>query len=201
MLGKYLSSRQLSRLNFKKIGKNVLIDSNVIIPFPQNVEIGNDVRIDTMCILSTGQKGNIIIKNNVHISPFNLLYCADNHRIVYENHSASSAGCKLYGKTNHYDGSFLINPTHRPEDAPVIGGDIILNKFVTLGAETILFPGSIIPVGTVLGAKSLYLGKHPLDEWSVYAGAPIRFIKKRSNRCEKLSKRYESDINIDTIYV
>lgn len=201
MLGKYLSARQLSQLNFKKIGKNVLIDANVIIPFPCNVEIGNDVRIDTMCILSTGTKGKIIIKNNVHISPFNLLYCADNHKIVFENHSSSSAGCKLYGKSNYYDGSFLINPTHSPEDAPVIAGDIILNKFTALGAESILFPGSIIPLGTVLGAKSMYLGKHSLDEWSVYAGAPIRFIKKRSNRCEKLSKRYESDINIDTIYV
>ena len=36
MLGKYLSLSQLSRLNFKKIGKNVLIDKNVIIPFPTN---------------------------------------------------------------------------------------------------------------------------------------------------------------------
>ena len=191
MFGKYLSATQLARLNFKKLGKNVLIDANVIIPFPHNVEIGNDVRIDTMCILSSGTKGNIIIKNNVHISPFNLLYCADNHKIVFENHTSASAGCKLYGKTNYYDGSFLINPTHSPEDAPVYGGDIILNKFTALGAESILFPGSIIPIGTVLGTKSLYLGKHPLDEWSVYAGAPIKFIKKRSRQCELLSAKYQ----------
>ena len=73
MIGKYLSLSQLSKLNFKKIGKNVLIDKNVLIPFPQNIEIGNDVRIDTMCILSSGNKGNIIIKNNVHIAPLNLI--------------------------------------------------------------------------------------------------------------------------------
>jgi acetyltransferase-like isoleucine patch superfamily enzyme len=193
MLGKYLSLSQLSRLNFKKIGKNVLIDKNVIIPNPTNIEIGNNVRIDTMCILSSGKNGSIIIKNNVHIAPFNLLYCAENYKVVFENHSGLSAGCKLYGKTNYYDGNYLINPTHTPEDAPTIGGDIILNKFAQIGADSILFPGSIIPIGTVLGAKSLYTAKYSLDEWSVYAGIPVKLIKSRSKRCQLLSAKYEEE--------
>jgi acetyltransferase-like isoleucine patch superfamily enzyme len=190
MLGKYLSLSQLSRLNFKKIGKNVLIDKNVIIPFPNNIEIGDDVRIDTMCVLSSGKKGNIIINNNVHIAPFNLIYCADNHKIVFNNHTGLSAGCKLYGKSGNYDGNYLLNPTHNAEDTAIIGGDIILNKFATIGTDCILFPGSIIPVGTVLGAKSLYTAKHSLDEWSIYAGIPVKFIKKRSKQCELLSIKY-----------
>ena len=191
MFGKYLSLSQLSRLNFKKIGKNVLIDKNVIIPFPNNVEIGNDVRIDTMCILSSGKKGNIIIKNNVHIAPFNLIYCADNYKIVFENHSGLSAGCKLYGKTGNYDGNSLLNPMHKEEDTEIISGDIILNKFTSIGTDSILFPGSIIPIGTVLGAKSLYTAKYSLDKWSIYAGIPVRFIKMRSNNCELLSAKYD----------
>jgi galactoside O-acetyltransferase len=191
MLGKYLSSSQLSKLNFKKIGKNVLIDKNVIIPFPTNIEIGNDVRIDTMCILSSGKKGNIIIKNNVHIAPFNLLYCADNHKIVFENHSGLSAGCKLYGKSGNYDGNSLLNPTHNEEDTEIISGDIIIHKFASIGTDSVLMPGSIIPIGTTLGAKSLYTAKYKLDEWSIYAGIPVKFIKKRSNKCELLSVKYD----------
>ena len=191
MLGKYLSLSQLSRLNFKKIGKNVLIDKNVIIPFPNNVEIGNDVRIDTMCILSSGKKGNIIIKNNVHIAPFNLIYCADNYKVIFENHSGLSAGCKLYGKTGNYNGNYLLNPMHNEEDTEIISGDIILNKFASIGTDSILFPGSIIPIGTVLGAKSLYTAKYSLDNWSIYAGIPVRFIKNRSNKCELLSAKYD----------
>lgn len=190
MLGRYLSLSQLSKLNFKKIGKNVLIDENVIIPFPHNIEIGNNVRIDTMCILSSGKKGNLLIKNNVHIAPFNLIYCADNHKIVFENHTGISAGCKLYGKTSNYDGTYLTNPTHKQEDEQIIGGDIILNKFVTIGADCVLLPGSIIPIGTVLGAKSLYNGKYTLNEWSIYTGVPAKFIKKRNNNCELLAEKY-----------
>lgn len=190
MLGRYLSLSQLSKLNFKKIGKNVLIDENVMIPFPHNIEIGNNVRIDTMCILSSGKKGNLLIKNNVHIAPFNLIYCADNHKIVFENHTGISAGCKLYGKTSNYDGTYLTNPTHKQEDEQIIGGDIILNKFVTIGTDCVLLPGSIIPIGTVLGAKSLYNGKYKLDEWSIYTGVPAKFIKKRNNNCELLAEKY-----------
>lgn len=194
MIGKYLSLSQLSKLNFKKIGKNILIDKNVIIPFPNNIEIGNDVRIDTMCVLSSGIKGKIIINNNVHIAPFNLIYCADNYKIVFENHSGLSAGCKLYGKSGNYDGNYLLNPTHKEEDTKVIGGDIILNKFTSIGADSILFPGSIIPIGTVLGAKSLYTAKYSLNEWSIYAGIPVKFIKKRSNNCKLLSVKYDLKI-------
>jgi acetyltransferase-like isoleucine patch superfamily enzyme len=194
MILKYLTLSQLSKLNFKKIGKNVLIDKNVIIPFPNNIEIGNDVRIDTMCMLNSGKKGNIIIKNNVHIAPFNLIYCADNYKIVFENHSGLSSGCKLYGKSGNYDGNYLLNPTHKEEDTQLICGDIILKKFATIGTDSILLPGSIIPIGTILGAKSIYNAKYSLKEWSIYAGIPIKFIKKRSNNCELLSEKYNINI-------
>lgn len=190
MLGRYLTTTQLSRLNFKKLGSNVLIDKNVIIPFPHNIEIGDNVRIDTMCILSSGKSGKVIIKNNVHIAPFNLIYCADNHKIIFEDHSGLSAGCKLYGKTDNYDGTYLTNPMHREEDIQIIGGDIILNKYVVIGTDSVLLPSSIIPIGTVFGAKSLYNGKYKLDEWSIYTGVPVKFIKKRNNNCELLAQKY-----------
>lgn len=56
-------------------------------------------------------------------------------------------------------GTFLINPIHNKNDIQLIEEDIILNKFSTLGCDTVLFPGLIIPIGTVLGSKSLYTGK------------------------------------------
>jgi acetyltransferase-like isoleucine patch superfamily enzyme len=188
--GRFLTTNELNSLNFKKIGQNVLIDSNVIIPNPSNIEIGNNVRIDTNCILSASKSGQIIINNNVHIAPFNLIYSSDNHKILFDNHTGLSAGCKLYGKSANYDGNNLMNPMHDNEDIQLINGDIILNKFSSIGCNTVLFPGSIIPIGTVLGANSLYTGKKQLKEWSVYAGSPVNFINVRSKRCELLSKKY-----------
>jgi len=188
---KYLSSFELiKQYNFKSIGRNVFIDESVIIPNTTNIEIGNNVRIDSNCILSSGENGYIIIKNNIHIAPGSLLYCGDNSKIVLEDHSGISAGCKLYGKTSNYDGTYLTNPLYDKHDIDTICGDIILNKFCTIGCDTMLFPGSIIPTGTVLGSKSLYTGKNKLKDWSIYAGTPLKFFRERNRMCELLSKKY-----------
>ena len=112
-------------------------------------------------------------------------------KIVFENHSGLSAGCKLYGKSGNYDGNSLLNPTHNEEDTEIILGDIIIHKFASIGTDSVLMPGSVIPIGTTLGAKSLYTAKYKLDEWSIYAGIPVKFIKKRSNKCELLSVKYD----------
>lgn len=189
--GQYLKREELLSLNFKKLGNNVLIDKSVMIPNPLNLEIGDNVRIDSNCILSSGKTGSIIIKNNVHIAPFNLIYCANEKRILFEKHSGLAAGCKLYGRTENYGGQFLMNPTHNDEDIELITGDIILNKFATLGCDTVLFPGSNIPIGTVLGSKSLYTAKYPLREWSIYAGVPLKFIRDRNKGSEELSNKYK----------
>jgi len=186
----FLSNKELLSLNFKKLGKNVFIDKNVYIPNTTNISIGNNVRIDMGSIISVPKNGKIIIKNNVHISPYNLIYCGNNYKIVFENHSGLAAGCKLYGRTENYDGTYLMNPTHKIEDVELIEGNIILEKFATLGCDTVLFPGSKIPLGTVIGSKSLYTGKKELNKWSIYAGNPIRFFRKRNKSCKLLSNKY-----------
>ncbi len=186
----YLTSKELLKLNFKKLGTNVLIDKNVIMPNTHNIEIGNNVRIDAYSVISSGKNGHIIFNDHVHICPQNLIYCSNNHKIIFKKHSGLAAGCKLYGRTENYDGRFLMNPTHNDEDIELIEGDIILNKFSTLGCDTTVFPNSIIPIGTILGSKSLYTGKNELKEWSIYAGNPLRYFRERSKLSLELSKKY-----------
>jgi acetyltransferase-like isoleucine patch superfamily enzyme len=192
---RFLSQKELLSLNFRKLGKDVLIDENVFIPNTNNIEIGNNVRIDMGSIISVPKNGEIIIKNNVHIAPYNLIYCGNNFKILFDNHSGLAAGCKLFGRTENYDGSFLMNPTHNSEDVMLIEGNIILEKFATLGCDCVLFPGSTIPIGSVLGSKSLYTGKKKLDEWSIYAGNPLKFFKTRDKHSEILSNKYIHENN------
>lgn len=49
-------------------GKNVYIANDVIIHNPQNIIIGDNVRIDTQCVLIAGKNHKIKIGNSVHIS-------------------------------------------------------------------------------------------------------------------------------------
>lgn len=50
----FYSREQLEKIGFKSLGKNVLISDKSSIYSPENISIGNNVRIDDFCILSAG---------------------------------------------------------------------------------------------------------------------------------------------------
>ena len=50
----FYSKEQLEKIGFKSLGENVLISDKTSIYSPENISIGNDVRIDDFSILSAG---------------------------------------------------------------------------------------------------------------------------------------------------
>lgn len=50
----FYTREQLEKKGFKSIGENVLISDKTSIYSPQNISIGNNVRIDDYCVLSAG---------------------------------------------------------------------------------------------------------------------------------------------------
>lgn len=50
----FYTREELERIGFKSIGENVLISDKTSIYSPQNISIGNNVRIDDYCVLSAG---------------------------------------------------------------------------------------------------------------------------------------------------
>ena len=70
MLTSFFDRHELESLGFRSVGENVLISRFVRIYNSQEMDIGNDVRIDDFCILS----GQIKLHNNIHISAFCALY-------------------------------------------------------------------------------------------------------------------------------
>ncbi len=50
----FYTRKELERIGFKSIGENVLISDKTSIYSPQNISIGNNVRIDDYCVLSAG---------------------------------------------------------------------------------------------------------------------------------------------------
>ena len=59
------SQDELFAFGFKSIGKNVLISRKASIYGADKIEIGNNVRIDDFCVLSSGDDG-FLIGNNIH---------------------------------------------------------------------------------------------------------------------------------------
>ena len=73
MSNSFYSEKELQQMNFKYIGKNVLVSRKASIYGIENISIDDNSRIDDFCILS----GNITIGKNVHIAAACLFFSGD----------------------------------------------------------------------------------------------------------------------------
>jgi len=185
-MNSFLSEEELKKLGIKKYGKNVLISRKASIYSPENIELGNNVRIDDFCILS----GKIKIGNYVHISAYTALY--GRYGIEIDDFCGCSPRTILFSATDDFSGEYMISPMVPEEYCNIIGGKIKLCKFVQIGANSIVMPNVVIKEGTAVGASSLV--KSDLEEWGIYAGIPIRKIKDRKKNILNLVKRLQDSM-------
>lgn len=168
----FYSETELKSMGFKQIGDNVKISKKASIYTPEDITIGSNVRIDDFTILS----GKIDIGNYVHISAYTALY--GKYGIKIGNYCGCSPRSIIFSATDDFSGEYMISPMVPKEYTNIIGGTVILEDFVQLGANTIVMPKSVIHKGSVTGAFS-FVNKD-LEEWGIYAGIPAKRIKERS---------------------
>lgn len=179
-MSSFYTVEELKEIGFKSIGKEVFISKKASIYSPEKISIGNHVRIDDFCILS----GNIEIGNYVHIAAYVALYGKEGIKI--NDFCGCSARCTIYSATDDFSGEYMVSPMVPKELTNVTGGKVTLEKFVQLGANTVVMPNLTIGEGTSVGAMS-FVNKS-LDEWGIYVGIPCRRIKDRKKNIKDLSK-------------
>ena len=172
-MNSYYSDEELCQIGFKNIGRGCQISRNAQFYSIPNISIGDNVRIDDFCILS----GNIKLGSHIHISAYVALYGSKG--IVIEDYSGISTRSTIYSAMDDFGGDYLIGPIHPQETTRVTGGQVLLRKYVQIGAHCILFPNITIGEGTVVGACSMV--RKSLGEWGIYYGCPAVFRKKRNN--------------------
>lgn len=180
-MSNFYTIEELENMGIKKIGNNVLISKKASIYSPENIKIGNNVRIDDFCILS----GNIEIGNYVHISAYVALY--GKLGIKINDFCGCSARCTIYSASDDFSGEYMISPMVPTELTNVTGGQVVLEKYVQLGANTIVMPEVTIKEGSAVGAMS-FVNKN-LDEWGIFAGIPCKKLKNRKKDIIELSKK------------
>lgn len=159
-------------------GNNVHISTDVIIHNPHNLIIGNNVRIDTQCVLVCGNNTTIHIGNNIHIS-IGCYYYGNSGNIILEDYTCTSANCILYTSNDDYINGYATNSCVDNIYRKLTIGDIKLKRHSIVGCKSVILPGVILEYATSVGANSLVnCNTNPFD---IVAGTPIRFIKKRKN--------------------
>jgi Acetyltransferase (isoleucine patch superfamily) len=161
-------------IGFKRVGINVKISRKVSIYNPEEITIGDHVRIDDFCILN----GPIKIGSYIHISAYTALYGRGG--IELEDFVTISSRVNVYSVNDDYSGEYLTNPMIPEQFTNVLSKPVIIKKYSIIGAGSIILPGVIIDEGVAVGALSLV--KQSLDSWNIYGGIPCRFLNNRSKR-------------------
>ena len=179
----YYTQEQLKELGFKYIGKNVKISDKASIYNYDQIEIGDNSRIDDFCVIS----GKIKIGRNVHITPM-CLVAGGIKGIVFEDFTTIAYGVQVFTQSDDYSGRTMTNSTIPKEYKNEFMEEIILKKYSIVGAGSIIMPGVKLAEGTSIGAMSLVLKS--TNPWGIYVGNPAKRLKDRKKNLLELEKKY-----------
>lgn len=167
-----------------KIGKNVVISPKVSI-YGDNIEIGDNVRIDDFCLLSCG-KGFIKIGSYSHIACYTALYGGAG--IIIGDFASISSRISFYSESDDYSGETMSNPNIPLKYKKITSGLITLGRHVSMGTTATVMPGVTIGDGVSTGAYSFI--NHDCLPWNIYAGVPAKIIKPRSKKLLELEQQF-----------
>jgi galactoside O-acetyltransferase len=186
-MNSFYTEEELKTLGLKSYGKNVYISKKSSIYGANNISIGDNVRIDDFCILS----GKIIIGNYIHISAGAYLYGGD-AGILINDFAGISARALIYAISDDFSGEFLVGSMISDNYRKVISKKVIIEKYVQIGAGSIVLPGCIIQEGVAIGAGSMV--NRNLNEWNIYIGTPAKKLKKRQKKIILLEKEFLNEM-------
>lgn len=177
-----LSQKQIFDLGFANVGENVFLSDKASFYGCSNIKIGNNVRIDDYCVISSGS-GGIEIGNYIHVAVYSSLIGSG--KIQLGDFSNISSRVAVYSSNDDYSGAWMTNPMIPTCYTNVTHADVFLGRHVIIGAGSIVLPGAILGEGVAVGALSLVSGN--CEEFGIYSGVPARKIKNRKKdllKCE-----------------
>lgn len=173
----YYLSEELRGFGFARVGDNVQIAKNCTIIGPENISIGDNVRVDGYSTLIAAN-GFIRLGNRVHIHS----YCQIGGRggVVLEDFVGMASGSIIYSASDSAIGNHMVGgtvPAHytRPHIAPVR-----MAKHSGLFTRCIVLPGVTMHEGALACANSVLIMSVP--EWTIVAGSPARRRRDRSRK-------------------
>ena len=174
-----LSESELKTIGFLKYGTNVLVSRKASIYNPEQIVLGDNIRIDDFCILS----GNIKLGSYIHISAYTCLI-GGVKGIILQDFVTVSSRCAVYAVSDDFSGEQLNNSMIPTAYRSVIEGRVILEDYVSVGTGSTILPGVKLEEGAAVGAMSFV--KHTLEGWKIYAGVPCRYVKDRNQNMKQL---------------
>jgi acetyltransferase-like isoleucine patch superfamily enzyme len=154
-----------------KIGIGTEVSPGAIIEQPENIIVGNNVKIKPGVVLRP-ETGKIYIGNNVVINHYTVIHAKGGVEIG--DWSIISPHCSIMAQNHSFD-TFDVPVTQQPN----VGKGITLMGDNWLGTGSVILDGVTLGKGTVVGAGSIVTKSFSMGK--VVAGNPARFLKNRIN--------------------
>ena len=161
-----------------KKANSVIISENIRIRCPEQFCVEDHSVVDDFCYFSTKVK----IGQYCHIASNCTVAGGKDYTFEIGDFSSLSSGVRIYCTSNDYVNGLvcLLSAELKDIEDNITAGDVVLGKYTGVGANTVIMPNNRIPEGTTIGALSFVPVNFPFLPWSVYAGTPIKLIKKRN---------------------
>lgn len=179
----YLTEFELKEMGFKLLGKNVKISDKASIYNADQIEIGDNSRIDDFCVIS----GKIKIGNYCHITPMCLL-AGGEPGIVMEDFCTLAYGVKIFSQSDDYSGESMVNSLVPKIYKNEIFAKVKLERQTIVGTNSVIFPGVTLAEGCSVGAMTLV--NKSTEPWGVYVGNPAKRVKERKKDLLELELKF-----------
>ena len=157
---------------------NAIVSPNSRIRHPAHFVIGEDSIVDDYCYFST----KVRIGRCTHIASGCSVAGGLAMQFEIGDFCSLSSGVKIWCTSNDFvnDVVVLLPPEAEDVKPNMSQGNVTFGNYTAAGSNSVVMPGNQIPEGTVIGALSFVPANFAFEPWSVYAGAPIRFIRPRN---------------------
>ncbi len=171
----FYNSEDLREFGLAKVGLNVQVAKNITIIGPENIYLGDNIRIDGNTVINA-HSGFLKIGNFVHLGGGSFLSCGGG--IEFCDFSGISQGVRIYSTSDDYSGEFMTNPTVPKKYTNTVSGLVRFHEHVIVGSGAVVLPDCELFEGAAVGALSLV--NRSLESWGIYSGIPARYLKARS---------------------
>ena len=188
----YYTDDQLALMGFSYIGKNVKISDKSSIYNADQIDIGDNSRIDDFCIIS----GRVSIGSFCHITPM-CLVAGGVPGIFFADFCTLAYNVKIFSQSDDYSGETLCNSLIPSKYKNQKYSSVYIARHVIIGSSSTILPGVEITEGCAVGAMSL-ITKSTLP-WGIYAGIPARRVKEREKGLLMLEEKFLRETKNDSL--
>ena len=144
---------------------------------PEHLVVGEDSIIDDFCYIST----RLTVGRGTHIASGCSIAGGAKFLCQIGDFCSLSSGVKVWCASNDFVNDVIAIVPEGIETSSA-EGDVEIGNYSGVGANSVILPNNRLPEGTAIGALSLVPAGFQFEPWTVYAGIPIRAIRRRNRQ-------------------